>query len=109
MAAKKKLIWFWDKKLTMKDIFFPKKEIEEDISSKKEIEKDISIITNIEENDGWFDIIHSHVEEISKWEWYYITEEWVKKFFQFIKEKAFYQQLWPLVIINKFKDIIWYK
>ena len=108
MAAKKKLIWFWDKKksvwfwdkkLTMKDIFFPKKEIEEDIS----------IITNIEENDGWFDIIHSHVEEISKWEWYYITEEWVQKFFQFIKEKAFYQQLWPLVVINKFKDIIGYK
>ena len=99
-TTKKKSIWFGSKKLTMRDI-----------SSKKEIERDIkpNTITHIdveENNDGF--VVVNDVEFKIENVWYHITEEWVQKFFQFIKEKAFYQQLWPLVVINKFKDIIGY-
>lgn len=98
-TTKKKSIWFGDKKLTMRDI-----------SPKKEIDIKPNTITHIdleENNDGF--VVINDVEVKLEDIWYYITEEWVQRFFQFIKEKAFYQQLWPLVVINKFKDIIGYK
>ena len=97
-TKKKKPVWFWDKKLTMRDI-----------SPKREIDIKPNTITNIDDEIDNIDIIESHIDNISDNTWYYITDEWVQKFFQFIKEKAFYQQLWPLVVINKFKDIIGYK
>lgn len=99
-SADKKSIWFGSKKLTMRDIS-PKKRIEIDINP--------NIITHIDNEEDTVDIIKSYTCEQSDNIWYHITEEWVQKFFQFIKEKAFYQQLWPLVVINKFKDIIGYK
>ena len=96
----KKSFW-WEKKLTMRDFklssWWKRTEIWYiDDRSSQNTESNGITMTIID--DTW---------NINRWI-YTISDDQVQKFFQFIKEKAFYQQLWPQIVMNKFKDIIWY-
>ncbi len=95
------------KKLTMRDIFKFWRKKEEEITF---VEENQSVEDKSSQNttENWITMtIIDDFGMINGWI-YTINEEQVQKFFQFIKEKAFYQQLWPQIVMNKFKDIIWY-
>lgn len=98
---KKKINEFWKKKLTMRDFFWF-------WSNNNENNQVIEDKTAINNENNWITMtIIDDSNIINHWI-YTINDEQVQKFFQFIKEKAFYQQLWPQIVMNKFKEIIWY-
>ncbi len=96
----KKSFW-WEKKLTMRDIWNKKWTVTANSTWVMQVKANDFV--DINTGTSWYIEFPN-----SKWLHYTITEEQVQKFFQFIKEKAFYQQLWPQIVMNKFKDIIWY-